>query len=91
MTYVPTALSLSVAARQSIQEEEVAKKANFIIAHGNLMEEQILKEYLAEFAIHLTAVVTQNVTNIFMTEDQIAEMMSEIAEFDEMGKNISEE
>lgn len=91
MTYVPTALSLSVAARQSIQEEEVAKRANFIIQNGNLMEEQILKEYLAEFAIHLTAVVTQNVTNIFMTEDQISEMMTEIAEFDEMGKNISEE
>lgn len=91
MTYVPTALALSVAARQSIQEAEVAKRAAFIITNGNLMEEEILKDYLAEFAIHLTAVVTQAVSEVFMTQEQIEEMMTEIAMFEQMGKDISEE
>lgn len=91
MTYIPTAFALQAAAKESIKEQEVAERASFIIKNGNLMDEEILKDYLAEFAVHLTAVVTQNVSQIFMTEDQIAEMLNEVLMFEQIGKDISEE
>lgn len=91
MTYIPTAFALQAAARNSMQEKEVAKRANFIIQNGNLMDEEILKDYLAEFAVHLVAVVCSAVSEVFLTEEQIGEMMNEIAEFEQMSKDISKE
>lgn len=91
MSYIPTALKLQEAAKNSVSDSEVGVRARFLIDNFETMPPEAFKEFLMEFGLHLAATVTQAVSEVFMTEDQIREMLSEVVEFQKMAEDIDNE
>jgi hypothetical protein len=91
MSYIPTALKLQEAAKEGVADSEVSVRARFLIDNFDTMPPEAFKEFLMDFGLHLAATVTQSVTQVFMTEDQISEMLNEITEFQDVANNIDNE
>ena len=91
MSYIPTALKLQEAAKEGVADSEVSVRARFLIDNFDTMPPEAFKEFLMDFGLHLAATVTQSVAQVFMTEDQIREMLNEITEFQDVANNIDNE
>ena len=91
MSYIPTAIKLQEAAKEGVADSEVSVRARFLIDNFETMPPEAFKEFLMEFGLHLAATVTQSVTQVFMTEDQISEMLSEVVEFQKIAEDIGNE
>lgn len=83
-----TALAIAEASKQALHSDEVVSGVKYILENKNILTEQEMLREMFVLSTHLTALTAHLVTSVLLTEEQMDAMMNEIAEFDELGKEM---
>ena len=83
-----TALAIAEASKQALHSDEVVSAVKYILENKNILTEQEMLREMFVLSTHLTALTAHLVTSVLLTEEQMDAMMNEIAEFDELGKEM---
>lgn len=83
-----TALAIAEASKEALHSEDIVSAVKYILENKNtLTDEEMLREMFV-FSTHLTALTAHLVTSVLLTEEQMDAMLGEIAEFEELGKEM---
>lgn len=83
-----TALAVAEASKQAIHHEDVLDMARDLIDARNIADDDQMIKILFHYSAHLAAVTANLVTQVLLTEEQMDAMLSEISEFEELGKEM---
>jgi len=84
-----TALTIAEASKQAIYHDDVMEMAKHLIDIRNIADEEQMIQMLFHYSAHLTAVTANLVTSVLLTEEQMNDMLSEIEEFEQLGKEMN--
>ena len=83
-----TALAVAEASKQALHDDGTVSMAKWLLDNkDSITQEEMMKE-LFHFSTHLAALTAHLVTSVLLTEEQMNAMMDEIAEFEELGKEM---
>lgn len=83
-----TALAVAEASKEALHSPDVVSAVKYILENKNILtDEEMLREMFV-FSTHLTALTAHLVTSALLTAEQMNAMMEEIAEFEELGKEM---
>ena len=84
-----TALAIAEASKEALHSEDIVSAVKYILENKNILtDEEMLREMFV-FSTHLTALTAHLVTSVLLTEEQMDAMLGEIAEFEELGKEMN--
>ena len=83
-----TALTIAEASKQAIYHDDVLEMAKHLIDIRNIADDDQMIKMLFHYSAHLTAVTANLVTCALLTEQQMTDMMNEISELEELGKEM---
>ena len=86
---IATALQIQQATGEAVTDISTMMKAKYIFDNHNTMTKDELSKALWEYGSHLSALTATMITHICLTEKQLNDMLNEIAEFDELGKEFN--
>ena len=85
---IATALAVAEASKEAIYSDEVLSMAKELIEAKDLVDEEAMMKLLFVYSATLTAVTANLVTSVLLTKEQMETMLSELQEFDELGKEM---
>ncbi len=83
-----TALAIAEASKQAVHDDGVLDMARDLIDARNIADDDQMIKILWHYSAHLAAVTANLVTCALLTEQQMTDMMSEISELEELGKEM---
>ena len=83
-----TALAIAEASQNALHSDEVMDMARSLIDVREIADEEQMLRILFQYSATLAAVTANLVTHVLLTEEQINDMISEISEFEELGKEM---
>ena len=83
-----TALKLQEATKEAVYDEMTMNMASHLFAGRDTMSDEDFTRLLLEYSALLSSLTTTLVTNVLLTEEQMDAMISEIKEFDQLGKDV---
>ena len=83
-----TALAVAQASKEAMFDDNVMDMAREVMDIAQMGDEQMIKFALFQYSAHLTALTANLVTSVLLTEDQMDAMISELKEFEELGKEM---
>ena len=86
---IATALQIQEATGEAVVDISTMMKAKHIFDNHNTMSKKELADALWEYSAHLSSLTATLVSHICLTESQINDMVKEIEEFDELGKEFN--
>ena len=86
-----TSFALTQAVNDAMKDESVRLPALLLQDTYQEMDKDEFLEALFVFSANLTAVTAALVTQVFMTDEQVKEMITESMELSELGKSIENE
>lgn len=86
-----TSFALSQAANDAMSDDSVKASAYALMSIRNEVNSEVFQEMLFHFAANLTAVTASAITSVFMTEEQIKEMVAEAVELHQMAEQLENE
>ena len=84
-----TALAIQEATSEAVHEDVVMNMASMIYHHRDEMSGEDFARALFQYSAMLSSVTATLVTQALLTEDQLDAMISDINEFDKIGKDIT--
>ena len=84
-----TALAIQEATSEAVHEDVVMNMASMIYHHRDEMSGEDFARALFQYSAMLSSVTATLVTQALLTEDQLNAMISDINEFDKIGKDIT--
>ena len=84
-----TALAIADASKQAMFDETVIDMAKEVMDIAKMGDEQMIKFALFQYSAQLTALTANLVTSVLLTEEQMDAMLSELSEFEELGKEMN--
>jgi hypothetical protein len=86
---ISTALAIQEATSEAVHDESVMAIASSIFQNKDSMSSEDFARALFMYSAHLSALTATLVTHVCLTENEINEMISSIEEFDEIGKDVT--
>ena len=86
---IATALQIQEATAEAVTDIETMTMARDIFQNHETMTREELAKALWEYSAHLSALTASLVTNVCLTETQLNDMISDIKEFDALGKEFN--
>ena len=86
---IATAIALQQATQEAVHDEITMSVASQLFHARNEMSDNDFVRALFEYSALLSSLTATLVTNVLLTEDQMDAMISDIKEFDELGKDIT--
>jgi hypothetical protein len=86
---IATALQIQNATGEAVTDISTMIIAKSIFDNFNEMTQDEMANALFAYSAHLSSLTATLVTGILLTEAQLDEMVSEIKEFDELGKEFN--
>jgi hypothetical protein len=83
-----TALAVAEASKQAMYEDEIMDMARDLIDARNIADDEQMLHILFQYSAQLIALTANLVTSVLLTEEQMTAMMSELKEFQELGKEM---
>jgi hypothetical protein len=83
-----TAIKLQEATKEAVHNEMTMEMASELFAGRNTMTDEEFTRMLYSYSALLASLTTTLATNVLLTEEQMDAMISDIKEFDELGKDI---
>jgi len=83
-----TALAIAEASKQAVYDDDVLDMARDLVDARNIADDEQMIKILWHYSSHLVAVTANLVTCALLTEQQMTDMMSELKEFEELGKEM---
>ena len=83
-----TALAIAEASKQAVYHDDVLEMAKHLIDIRNIADDDQMIKMLFHYSAHLTAVTANLVTSALLTEEQMNDMLSELNEFEQLGKEM---
>ena len=84
-----TALAIQEATSEAVHEDVVMDMASMLYHHRDEMSGEDFARALFQYSAMLSSVTATLVTQALLTEDQLNAMISDINEFDKIGKDIT--
>ena len=82
-----TALKLQEATKEAVHDEMTMTVASQLFAGRDTMSDEDFTRMLFEYSALLSSLTTTLVTNVLLTEEQMDAMISDIKEFEQLGKD----
>lgn len=86
-----TSFALSQAVNDSMTDESVKMSAFALTEIYQELDREQFQDFLFQFAANLTAVTASAVTHVFMTEQQVTDMVAEAVELTTLTNSIENE
>ena len=86
---IATALQIQEATAEAVTDISTMEMARDIFQNHNIMSDEQLSQALFQYSAHLSALTATLVTNVCLTESQLDAMISDIKEFDALGKEFN--
>lgn len=86
---IATALKIQNATGEAVTDISTMMKASHIFRNHNTMTDEELSNALWEYSAHLSSLTATLVSHACLTESEMDLMVSEIREFDQLGKDIN--
>ena len=86
---ISTALAIQDATGNAVVDLSSMMKAKFIYQNHNTMTKEELSQALFQYSAHLSALTATLVAHACLTETQINDMVSDIKEFEDLGKEMN--
>lgn len=86
---IATALQIQQATGDAVTDISTMMLAKNIFQNHNTMTNDELSEALFQYSAHLSALTATLVTHACLTETQINDMVSDIKEFEDLGKEMN--
>jgi len=83
-----TALAVAEASKEALHSPDVVSAVKYILENKNILSEEEMLREMFVYSTHLTALTAHLVTSALLTAEQMNAMMEEIAEFEELGKEM---
>ena len=83
-----TALAVAEASKQALHSEDIISGVKYILENKNILSDEEMMREMFIYSTHLTALTAHLVTSALLTAEQMDAMMEEIAEFEELGKEM---
>ena len=83
-----TALAVAEASKEALHSPDVVSAVKYILENKNILSDEEMLREMFVFSTHLTALTAHLVTSALLTAEQMNAMMEEIAEFEELGKEM---
>jgi len=83
-----TALAIAEASKQAVHDDGVLDMARDLIDARNIADDDQMIKILWHYSAHLAAVTANLVTSALLTEEQMNDMLSELNEFEQLGKEM---
>lgn len=84
-----TALAIQEATSEAVHEDVVMNMASMIYHHRDEMSGEDFARALFQYSAMLSSVTATLVTQALLTQEQLDAMISDINEFDKIGKDIT--
>ena len=86
---IATAIRLQEITKEAVHDDMTMSMATAIFAGRNTMTDDEFAEALYKYSALLASLTTTLATSVLLTESQLDDMVSEIKEFDQLGKDIT--
>jgi hypothetical protein len=86
---IATAIALQQATQEAVHDEMTMDMASHLFHARNEMSDNDFARALFEYSALLSSLTTTLVTHVLLTEEQVNAMISDIKEFDELGKDVT--
>lgn len=83
-----TALKLQEATKEAVHDELAMAMASQLFIGRNIMTDEEFTRMLFEYSAMLASLTATLATNALLTEEQVNDMINEIKEFEQIGKDI---
>lgn len=83
-----TALAVAEASKEALHSPDVVSAVKYILENKNILSDEEMLREMFVYSTHLTALTAHLVTSALLTAEQMNAMMEEIAEFEELGKEM---
>lgn len=83
-----TALAVAEASKEALHSPDVVSAVKYILENKNILSDEEMLREMFVYSTHLTALTAHLVTSALLTAEQMDAMMEEIAEFEELGKEM---
>lgn len=78
---------LSEITKQAIFEPTLMQEASVLLFERDVMDEETFSLRLFEYSGHLAAIVASMASELFMTEEQMKEMLAAVDELESLGQD----
>lgn len=78
---------LSEITKQAIFEPTLMQEASVLFAERNQMDDFEFSQKLFDYSGHLAAIVASMASELFMTEEQMKEMLAAVTELESLGQD----
>jgi len=85
---IVTAIKLQEATKEAVHDPMVMEMAAGLFQARNIVSDEDFAKALYQYSALLSSLTTTLATNVLLTEEQMDAMVSEIKEFDELGKDV---
>ena len=86
---IATAIRLQEITKEAVFDEMILTMATDIHRNRNVMSDDEFMEAIYRYSGLLASLTTTLATSVLLTESQLDDMVSEIKEFDQLGKDIT--
>jgi hypothetical protein len=86
---IATAIALQQATQEAVHDQMTMDLASHLFHARNEMSDDDFARALFEYSALLSSLTTTLVTNVLLTESEMDAMISDIKEFDNLGKDIT--
>lgn len=86
---IATALQIQQATGDAVTDIQTMMMAKDIFQNHNTMTKEELSQALFQYSAHLSALTATLVAHACLTETQINDMVSDIKEFEDLGKEMN--
>lgn len=83
-----TALKLQEATKEAVHDELAMAMASQLFIGRNIMTDEEFTRMLFEYSAMLASLTATLATNALLTEEQVNDMINEIKEFEQIGKDV---
>jgi hypothetical protein len=86
---IVTAIKLQETTKEAVHDPMVMEMAAHLFHARNVMDDEDFAKALYQYSAMLSALTTTLATTVLLTEEEIDTMASEIKEFEQLGKDIT--
>jgi hypothetical protein len=86
---IATAIAVQEATKEAVHDEMTMMMAGELFKSRDVLSDEDFVKVLFEYSALLSSLTATLVTNVLLTEEQMDAMINDIKEFDEMGKDIT--
>ena len=83
-----TAIQLQEATKEAVHDDMIMSMASRLFAERSVLSDEEFTHALYQYSALLASLTTTLATNVLLTEEQMDAMISEIKEYDKLGKEI---